>query len=267
MFVRYTPTMSTNTEQFRDYQTSETDPVAQFYRENHQKQTLAFVQQKSSEYSSLNHVSMGVWEAIERLDEITDDSDPDTELSQLDHCLQTAEAIRAAGHPKWLQLTGLIHDLGKVLCLFGEPQWAVVGDTFPVGCKFDQSIVYYDYFDLNPDHHQAEYQSELGIYDRHCGFDQVKMSWGHDEYLYQVMKDYLPAEALYVIRFHSFYSAHSAGAYTHLMSEKDQTMVHWLKVFQPFDLYSKAESAPNRADILPYYQALVAEFLPETLNW
>ena len=29
--------------------------------------------------------------------------------------------------------TGLIHDLGKVLCKYGEPQWAVVGDTFPVG--------------------------------------------------------------------------------------------------------------------------------------
>ena len=36
----------------------------------------------------------------------------------------------------WFVLVGLIHDLGKVLCLFGEPQWAVVGDTFPVGCAF-----------------------------------------------------------------------------------------------------------------------------------
>jgi inositol oxygenase len=41
--------------------------------------------------------------------------------------LQTAETIREDGHPDWFVLTGFIHDMGKVLCLFGEPQWAVVG--------------------------------------------------------------------------------------------------------------------------------------------
>ena len=35
-----------------------------------------------------------------------------------------------------------MHDMGKVLCLFGEPQWAVVGDTFPVGCAHSDKIVY-----------------------------------------------------------------------------------------------------------------------------
>lgn len=37
-------------------------------------------------------------------------------------------------------------DLGKVLLhpSFGQlPQWAVVGDTFPVGCAFDESNVHY----------------------------------------------------------------------------------------------------------------------------
>ena len=37
-------------------------------------------------------------------------------------------------------------DLGKVLLhsSFGElPQWAVVGDTYPVGCAFDESIVHH----------------------------------------------------------------------------------------------------------------------------
>src|SRR5689334_615114 len=31
-------------------------------------------------------------------------------------------------------LAGFVHDMGKVLCLWDEPQYAVVGDTFPVGC-------------------------------------------------------------------------------------------------------------------------------------
>lgn len=40
----------------------------------------------------------------------------------------------------------LLTDLGKVLLhpsFGGLPQWAVVGDTFPVGCAFDESIVHH----------------------------------------------------------------------------------------------------------------------------
>lgn len=40
----------------------------------------------------------------------------------------------------------------QVMALFGEPQWCVVGDTFPVGCKWAESIVYRDTsFEGNPD--------------------------------------------------------------------------------------------------------------------
>lgn len=55
--------------------------------------------------------------------------------------MQTAEQIRSDGNPRWFILTGLLHDLGKVLCLWSEPQWAVVGDSFPVGCRFSDRIV------------------------------------------------------------------------------------------------------------------------------
>ena len=89
---------------------------------------------------------MGIWEAMEFLNTLVDDSDPDTSLTQIEHLMQTAEAIRADGHPRWFILTGLIHDLGKILCLFGEPQWAVVGDTFPVGCRYSDQIVFPEFF-------------------------------------------------------------------------------------------------------------------------
>ena len=90
-------------------------------------------------------------EALTYLDTLVDDSDPDTELSQLQHLLQTAEAIRRDDHEDWFVLTGFIHDLGKILCLSGEPQWSVVGDTFPVGCRFSDKIVYPHFFADNPD--------------------------------------------------------------------------------------------------------------------
>lgn len=43
------------------------------------------------------------------------------------------------------------------MAFFDEPQWAVVGDTFPVGCQFAKSIVYRDFtFVLNPDNEKEE---------------------------------------------------------------------------------------------------------------
>ena len=136
---------------FRDYGTNVRPTVREFYRLNHRYQTLDFVLAKERQYLAKDHREMGIWEAMEFLNTLVDDSDPDTDLTQIEHLMQTAEAIRAAGHPRWFVLTGLIHDLGKILCLFGEPQWAVVGDTFPVGCRYSEKIVFSEFFQDNPD--------------------------------------------------------------------------------------------------------------------
>jgi inositol oxygenase len=201
------------------------------------------------------------------LNTLVDDSDPDTDLSQIEHNFQTAEAIRAAGHPRWFQLTGLIHDLGKILWVWGEPQWAVVGDTFPVGCEFSDRIVFHEYFAANPDAHVPQYQTPCGIYEHNGGLDRVNLSWGHDEYLYHVTRDYLPEEAQYMIRYHSFYPAHRENAYTHLMNDHDLEMFSWVRRFNPFDLYSKAHQKPDAERLKPYYTELIAEFFPDKICW
>ncbi len=253
---------------FRAYRADDVrESVKKNYYLNHTQQTVAFVKQKHLEYDSLNHGEMGIWEALEKLNQVVDDSDPDTTLSQLDHALQTAEAARADGRPRWFILTALIHDLGKVLCLYGEPQWAVVGDTFPVGCRFSEKIVYPEYFSENPDYQNLEYQTPLGIYEKNCGLDAVLMSWGHDEYLYQVTKDYLPEPAQYMIRYHSFYPCHRDGEYQYLMSEHDQELFKWVKAFNQYDLYSKADQPPKVSELKPFYQELIAEYFPGKISW
>jgi inositol oxygenase len=254
-------------EAFRDYRAEARPSVKEFYRVNHRLQTRDFVRAKKAEYLPLRRKRMGIWEAMEFLNTLVDDSDPDTDLSQIEHLMQSAEAIRADGHPRWFVLTGLVHDLGKVLCLYGEPQWAVVGDTFPVGCAYSDKVVFPEFFADNPDTKVPEYQLPCGVYEPGCGLDRVDMSWGHDEYLYHVVKDYLPEPARYMIRYHSFYAAHKEGAYGQLMTDRDREMFRWVREFNPYDLYSKAAARPDVAALRPYYEALIAEFFPPAIAW
>ncbi|HIG43828.1 MAG TPA: inositol oxygenase [Gammaproteobacteria bacterium] len=241
--------------------------VRHFYELNHSSQTLDFARAKRADYMRLSRRRMGIWEACEYLDSLVDDSDPDTESSQIIHCLQTAEAIRADGHPDWFILTGLVHDLGKILCLFGEPQWAVTGDTFPLGCAFKDSIVYHQFFEDNDDTQVQEYQTPLGIYQEHCGLDNVTLSWGHDEYMYLVAREFLPEEALYMIRYHSFYPGHATDTYDALFDSQDRKMFSWVRQFNTYDLYTKHDQPPDVAALKSYYEDLSSRYFPDKLAW
>jgi inositol oxygenase len=254
-------------QEFRNYEADARPTVREFYRLNHRHQTHDFVQAKRKDFLTLNRRQMSVWGALEYLNTLVDESDPDTDLSQLDHLLQTAEQIRHDGHPRWFILAGLIHDLGKILCLYGEPQWAVVGDTFPVGCAWSDRIVFHKFFTDNPDMAVPRYQTRLGLYEEGCGLDKVALSWGHDEYLYNVVKDYLPQEALYMIRYHSFYPAHRDGEYGYLMNDQDREMFKWVRAFNPYDLYTKSHERPKLAELRPFYDDLIKEYFPPTLKW
>jgi inositol oxygenase len=241
---------------FRQYEDA-SDRVKGFYLEQHTKQTVAYNLKARNEFKSKTRAEMTIWEAIEKLNTLIDESDPDTSLSQIDHLIQTAEAIRRNGKPRWMQLTGLIHDLGKLLYFFGASgQWDVVGDTFPVGCAFDDRIIYgKDSFKDNDDFKRPIYSTHHGIYATGCGLDNVMLSWGHDEYLYHVVKDQstLPDEALAMIRFHSFYPWHQQGAYHDLMDDHDEVMLAAVKAFNPYDLYSKSDDAPNVKELKVCY--------------
>ena len=117
----------------------------ELYKEMHEKQDLQYVKKKYLEYNKLDNCKMSIKIALSLLDNFIDPSDPDLDVPNSIHAYQTADRIRKK-YPdnKELQIVGLIHDIGKVLFTFSEPTWAVVGDTFPVGCKYSKSIVYYE---------------------------------------------------------------------------------------------------------------------------
>ena len=171
--------------------------------------------------------------------------------------------MRRDGQPRWMILTGLVHDLGKILCLWGEPQWAVVGDTFATGCAFSNKNVFPEFFSANPDAKNPRFQTPNGVYTEGCGLDAVALSWGHDEYIYNVCKDYLPEEGLYMLRYHSFYPWHREGAYDQFATAKDRAMKEWVLKFNTYDLYTKSHSKPDEVALRPYYEDLIREFFPD----
>ena len=96
------------------------------------------------------------------------------------------------------------------------------------------------------------------------------LSWGHDEYLYHVVKDQstLPDEALAMIRYHSFYPWHRENAYRHFMNEKDERMLDAVRAFNPYDLYSKSDGLPDMEELKPYYLDLIDEYFPQrVIKW
>lgn len=258
-------------EEFRNYEDSPRQKtVEHFYRQQHEQQTVARVQAMREKWLQFATIEKSLWEMVELLDAVVDDSDPDTNLSQLDHALQTGESIRKmypGEEHDWFHLTGFIHDLGKIMAvtdqglgLEGEPQWSVVGDTFPVGCRHPtEGIVFPQFFEQNPDVKDSRYNTELGMYKNGCGLDKLMMSWGHDEYLYHFCVKYapkFPKEGLYMIRYHSFYPWHTGKQYGQFTNAEDAAMMEWVLKFNQHDLYSKAAELPDREKAIGYYSAI-----------
>jgi inositol oxygenase len=145
------------------------------------------------------------------------------------------------------------------------------GDTFPVGCKHSNKIVFHKYFSDNPDGANPLYNTQCGIYKPGIGLDNVHLSWGHDEYMYQVCVQNgctLPPEGLAIIRYHSFYALHRDGDYQYLMDDRDHEMLHWVRVFNQFDLYSKSSEVVEWDTVKGYYESLIRKYFPvDVLNW
>ena len=99
-----------------------------------------------------------------------------------------------------MQVVGLIHDLGKVLYkknknleeartdgISEDTQWGLVGDTFILGHRIPNTAIFPEYNDLNQDHLKYK-DSKYGSYQPNIGLNNVICSFGHDEYLYQMLK-------------------------------------------------------------------------------
>ena len=225
---------------FRVYDKAADPGVFEHYAQLRTHQTLAFSRAQRAKWAASWGARPGgrmtVREALAKCDSFVDRSDPDTSLPNSLHMLQAAEAARAAGREDWFILAALVHDIGKLMYLWGspadgqggradEPQWALGGDTFVVGEPLPACAVYPELNALNPDEKDAAVAA--GIYAPRAGVMQLEYSFGHDEYAYMWAlhnKVKMPLAGLAILRLHSCYPWHTGGAYAHLEAEGDEAL-------------------------------------------
>ncbi|KAL6762230.1 hypothetical protein V8C86DRAFT_2522884 [Haematococcus lacustris] len=196
-----------------------------------------------------------------------------------EHAEQSAELCRLL-YPDlpWMHVAGLLHGLGKLLAhkKFGsQPQWAVCGDSYPLGCRFDPHIFGAQFFLANPDKRRRMYQTQLGIYQARCGLRNVLMSWGSQEYLFLVLllnSSQLPYEALFLLRHLRFTALTRPGnTYQALLSPEDEALMPLLRAFQRLTAYQRVDIPAalrlNGPDFHAYYTRLLHQYLPEQLMW
>lgn len=67
-----------------------------------------------------------------------------------------------------------------------------------------------------------------------------------------------------MIRYHSCYPWHTAGAYRQFMTEKDHEMMKWVLEFNKFDLYTKdvAGLTATVEELWAYYDSIIDKYFP-----
>ncbi len=202
--------------------------------ERHLDQTKEMVAALNKKYEKPVFGRVRVWNLMERLAQCIDPSDSTLYcVSQLVHALQVVAGMERDGiQDKDFLITGLIHDLGKILLLTGEAPENVVCFNTPIG----------------------RYEKGVGL--ANCVFQ-----WNHDQFIYSRFKDFVPDYIAWLLRYHSIYVPECE----HLMDERDRMYTQrYLRVFEKYDkgttsLYHLPKNGIEK------YRALIEDTFPETI--
>lgn len=163
------------TQQLRDYVRNEKERVTNHYRDMRIFQTQEFCERMEKKFKPLDKSRMTLREAFTALGDYVDASDPDMDLPNILHAFQSAEKARKNGEPDWLQLTLLLHDIGKIMFLWGSEedgmsgkasgkQFALGGDTWVMGHPIPNNVVFSEFNVLNKDYNcQSKYEKGCGL--------------------------------------------------------------------------------------------------------
>jgi len=151
---------------------------------------------------------------------------------------EAAESFRKAGHPDWVLLIALIHELGRVVRLLLEKDaaaeaedcgydWTISCHSRIVGCRAPSGASFPEFRSLCPDECETRYSTSIGIYEEGCGLQRVLMSWTGPEYMYFLLRHNqvsLPEEAFAMLRYFQLGDWHSFGEYADLCNDEDENV-------------------------------------------
>ena len=220
--------------------TTDTPLRRQHYRKQWTKQTVDYVVSMRERYFGFNLKKMDFWTALNlahKLPAYRFGVERNVEAPSLrTRCFRTAELFRNAGHPDWVQLIALVYNLAGMVNLMdmvtaveseNDYDWTISSRGRVVGCTPPASVSFGDFRSLNADEQDPTYNSLQGMYDLHCGFDNVLLAWTGPEYMYYMLKHNevnVPDEGLKMLRLASLYDWHTNDAYSQFGTEDDEDM-------------------------------------------
>jgi len=202
----------------------------------HLEQTQETVAALDKQYEQPAFGRRRVWDLIELLAQCVDPTDAALYcVSQFVHTLQVLEGMERDGiQDSDLLITGLIHDLGKLLLLTGEAPENVVCFNTPIG----------------------NYEKGVGL--ANCVFQ-----WNHDQFIYSRFKDVVPDHIAWLLRYHSIYVPECE----HLMDERDRLYAQrYLSVFAKYDKGTKSlYHLPKNG--IEKYRTLIEDTFPKAIRF
>lgn len=177
---------------------------------------------------------MSISDALRKLSECVDATD--TELyctNQMIHCLQVAEGMEKDGiKDETLILAALVHDMGKLAEFGGAKPHLVNCPNEPVGTN------------------------KPG-----CGLDNTIITWNHDEFAYQRIRDYVPEHVSWLVRYHSL----RFDKAEQFMDEKDRKYHDsYLSLFRKYDLGTKSVFHLPEKKVADY-EPLLNKYFPQKI--
>jgi hypothetical protein len=202
--------------------------------ERHRQQSLEAVAALKRRYAEPLFGTVRVWDLVERLGSCVDPTDQRLWCaSQQIHVRQMLEEMEADGvATREMILVALTHDLGKLLLLTEE-------DPANVVCM----------------------NSGVGEQSYGAGLDHCVIQWNHDEFAYERLKDHLPEELAWLVRYHSL----ELPAGRVMMDDGDVERTERLLV--PFAHYDHATKSPFSLPRTPlaHYRDVIEEAFPHPI--
>ncbi len=203
-------------------------------RARHAAQTTAEAAALRRKYQQPVFGEIPTWSLFEMMARVIDTADDRLYCtSQEIHMLQVIEALHADGiASEEFILAALVHDLGKVCMLKGEPA---------------ENVTYKN--------------SLLATGEPGGGLEKCTLQWSCDSLTWSRLKDYLPQPIAWLVRYHGISHAECAP----FMDARDQDYAaRYLAPFRIVDRYSKSPFRRPRTR-LEDYRPIIDKYLPQRI--